>query len=297
MGFFKARPISKLAVVPPKPDAARVGVAIAIIVKNEARYIEEWARFHALAGVRHFYVYDNGSTDETCALLRGCLPEDALTILPWAQSLRDGRTGAELHNQVLAFAHALANYGGAYRWMAFVDVDEFIVPREHDSLDAALAELEAAAHVSLPWQMFGRSGHEGPPEGGIVANYLMRMRDVQSARHALNWKCIVDPCRVTGVRVHGMEIDGRAEGVNDRGQPAAHKARGRADFYSNQRLQLNHYYTRSNADLQTKLAACLIASVELQQHARRVQRIVDEIEADEVEDRAALEFLARVQGT
>ena len=51
MRFFKARPISKLAVYPPKANTERSGVAIHIIVKNEARYIEEWARFHLLAGV------------------------------------------------------------------------------------------------------------------------------------------------------------------------------------------------------------------------------------------------------
>ena len=101
-------------------------------------------------------------------------------------------------------------------------------------------------HVSLPWQMFGRGGHEAPPEGGIVANYTRRMRTTEGARHALNWKCIVDPSRVTGVRVHGMEIDGKGEGVNDAGVPAAHSAREKAGFYSAEFLQLNHYYTRSN---------------------------------------------------
>ena len=58
--------------------------------------------------------------------------------MPWAQSLRDGRSGAEIHNQVLAFSHALANYGAEFRWMAFVDVDEFIVPKADASIEAAL---------------------------------------------------------------------------------------------------------------------------------------------------------------
>ena len=295
MRFFKARPISKLAVLPPLAKPERSGVAIPIIVKNEARYIEEWARFHLLAGVSHFIVYDNGSTDETVALLRASVPAQALTIVPWAQSLRDGRSGAEIHNQVLAFAHALANYGARFRWMAFVDVDEFIIPKADASLAAALERLGDAGHVSLPWQMFGRSGHQTPPEGGIVANYTRKMRTTEGARHALNWKCIVDPSRVTGVRVHGMEIDGKAEGVNDAGVAAAHSARETAGFYSTEFLQLNHYYTRSNKDLQDKLDACLIASVALQKHARRVMRIVAEIEADEIEDTAAIDFLARVQ--
>lgn len=292
--FFKPRPISKLNMRPPSPQASRFGVAIVAIVKNEGRFIKEWALFHALAGVRHFYIYDNGSTDDTCEKLNLALPHEAVTIIPWDQSLTSGRGGSELHNQVLAFAHALANYGGAFRWMAFIDVDEFIVPKMHNSIDDALSEVSEAAHISLPWHMFGRSGHEATPAGGIVKNFLKRMKTVQATGHALNWKCIVDPCRVTGVRVHGMEVDGKAEGVNDMGQFAAHKARSLPTFISNERLQLNHYYTRANADLQAKLAACLIASVPLKKHAKRVQRIVQEIEADEVEDRAALEFLDRL---
>lgn len=292
--FFRKRPISKLDVVPPAQQVVRFGVAIVAIVKNEGRFIEEWVRFHRAAGVRQFIIYDNGSTDDTCAKLTATLAPDALILLPWRQSLKNGRDGAEVHNQVLAFAHALANYGGAFRWMAFVDVDEFIVPKVHATLDEALESLAGAAHVSLPWHMFGRSGHEVVPETGIVKNFLRRMKTVQSARHSLNWKCIVDPCRVTGVRVHGMDVDGRAEGVNDIGQSAPHKARGQAAFFSNAHLQLNHYYTRSNSDLQAKITACLIASVPLTKHAQRVMRIVDEIEADEVVDTAAPDFLDRV---
>ncbi|MDG1377007.1 MAG: glycosyltransferase family 92 protein [Yoonia sp.] len=292
--FFKPRPISKLTVQPPAPQVSRSGIAIVAIVKNEGRFIAEWARFHALAGVRHFYIYDNGSTDDTCTRLQSALPEDATTIIPWNQRLKSGRGGAELHNQVFAFAHALANFGGKYRWMAFVDVDEFIVPMQHNSLDTALSDLAAATHISLPWHMFGRSGHADMPDGGIVKNFLKRKKTVQAGGHALNWKCIVDPCHVTGVRVHGMEVDGKAEGVNDMGQFSTHKARAQQSFISNERLQLNHYYTRANADLQAKLNACLIASVPLTKHAKRVQRIVQEIEADEVEDHAAVAFLKRV---
>ena len=175
--FFKPRPISKLNMRPPSPQASRFGVAIVAIVKNEGRFIKEWALFHALAGVRHFYIYDNGSTDDTCEKLNLALPHEAVTIIPWDQSLTSGRGGSELHNQVLAFAHALANYGGAFRWMAFIDVDEFIVPKMHNSIDDALSEVSEAAHISLPWHMFGRSGHEATPAGGIVKNFLKRMKN------------------------------------------------------------------------------------------------------------------------
>jgi hypothetical protein len=42
-------------------------VAIVLVVRNEARHIGEWARFHRLAGVRHVLVYDDGCSDGTLA--------------------------------------------------------------------------------------------------------------------------------------------------------------------------------------------------------------------------------------
>ena len=161
--------ISKIGIVPPRPLPGREGLAVALIVKNEARHIEEWARFHRRAGVRRFLVYDNGGTDGTLDILRAALPEAALTVVPWAQVFSDARMGREIHNQVLAYAHAASNFGGAFRWMAFIDADEFLVPKRAASIPEALAHLGDAVNVSLPWHMFGRSGHDAAPEGGRAA--------------------------------------------------------------------------------------------------------------------------------
>lgn len=43
-------------------------VGIAAIFKNEAPYLREWLDFHRAAGVDRFYLYDNGSTDESAAI-------------------------------------------------------------------------------------------------------------------------------------------------------------------------------------------------------------------------------------
>jgi len=272
----------------------RDGVAIVLIVQNEARHIAEWAQFHHAAGVSRFFVYDNGSTDGTIEAIRTALPETALTVIPWAQRRFRTMTGREIHNQVLAYAHALLNFGPAFRWMAFIDVDEFLVPVTARSIPEAMRGLETAAHVSLPWQMFGRGGKSTPPEGGVVANYLHRARDSFALSHGLNFKCLVDPSRVTEVGVHGFGIDGRAEGVNDAGQHAAHKDRAKPAFASRARLQLNHYYTRSDAELQAKIGRGSNKDVQADKHIRRVMRIVNAIEADTVEDRTALDFVARL---
>ena len=38
--------ISKIGIVPPRPEPDREGVAVALIVRNEARHIGEWAAFN-----------------------------------------------------------------------------------------------------------------------------------------------------------------------------------------------------------------------------------------------------------
>jgi hypothetical protein len=287
--------ISKIGIVPPRPLPGRDGVAVVLIVKDEARHVEEWARFHRRAGVRHFLVYDNGGTDGTLDILRAVLPEAALTVMPWTQVFSDARMGREIHNQVLAYAHAASNFGGAFRWMAFIDADEFLVPKRAASIPEALAHLGEAVNVSLPWHMFGRSGHGEAPSGGVLRNYLRRARDPMSdVRGVRAFKVVVDPCHLTALRVHSMETDGSGRTSNDAGMVVEEREREKPGFYSAAHLQLNHYYTRSEAELAAKIARGPNLAGKRGEYERKVRRTVANIEADEVEDRAALDYLARI---
>jgi hypothetical protein len=293
-GFLtRARSITKIAIDPPKAQPGRAGLAVVLIVRNEETHIAEWARFHLLAGVAHFYVYDDGCTDQTVPRLRETAG-DRVTVTPWHQKFRDARRGYELHNQVLAYAHATRNHGGAYRWITYIDVDEFLVPKGHADLNAALTHLDQCRSISLPWHMFGRAGHKTPPAGGIIHNYTRRNPNPMSDEKGLrNFKMIVDPCHVTALKVHEIEVDQSTDTCNDRGQRFKVTTRGTPSFYSADHIQLNHYYTRSDAELQTKIARGPNLTTPDADHLRRVMRKVAAIEADEVTDRAALDWLAR----
>jgi hypothetical protein len=287
--------ISKIGIVPPLPALERHGLAVVLIVRNEERHVGEWADFHRRAGARRFFVYDNGCSDATLPILRATLPAEALTVVPWRQALSDARLGREIHNQVLAYAHAASNFGGDFRWMTFIDVDEFLIPKRAASIPAALEHLGDFANLSLPWHMFGRSGHAEPPDGGVLRNYLRRARDPMSdVRGIRAFKVVVDPCRLTALRVHSMETDASGRTCNDRGEAASERDREKPGFYSADHLQLNHYYTRSEAELAAKIGRGPNLQAKLPEYARKVRRTVANIEADEVEDRAALDYLARI---
>ncbi|KCV83489.1 hypothetical protein ATO10_01975 [Actibacterium atlanticum] len=293
--MFPPKLLSKMRISPVAPQSGRAGVAAVLMVRNEALNIEEWARFHLAAGIDHVICYDDGSTDETVAILQDVLG-DRLSLFPWQQRLYSGDTGQELHNQLLGYGHALANFGGRFRWMACIDADEFLVPKQADSLSEALAHLEHCGQISLPWHNFGRNGHEKRPKQGTVQSYTRRVADPMSGvRGVTNFKTIVDPCRVTALKVHSYEVDGKAITWNDRGEEFAIKDRTGRDFYATDHIQLNHYYSRSEEDVLAKIANGPIQTTAAERHTARIRRAVDRIEAEEVEDRCALDFLDRIK--
>ena len=140
MRLFGNKPpfTKRVEINPPTPLADRQGIAIVSHIKNEESYIAEWVLYHLAVGIRHFIIYENGSTDRTVEILRTILPAEKLTLIPWVFGLRDVRSGDLINSQVVAFSHAILNFGQAFRWMAFIDVDEFLLPTSGTTVEEAL---------------------------------------------------------------------------------------------------------------------------------------------------------------
>jgi hypothetical protein len=111
----------------------RFRVSMATIVNNEGRWMPEWVLFHRLLGFDHFYVYDDSSTDDTRDVVR------ALAELGWATLHTDvSSLQRELNIRVPAHVlftpqfvivqHAARTYAHETEWLAFFDVDEFVLP-------------------------------------------------------------------------------------------------------------------------------------------------------------------------
>lgn len=269
-------------------DPARSGIAIAAIVRDEERYIGEWIAYHALVGVRALFIYDNGSTDRTLEVLRQNRHADRVTTVPWIGFNRGVRV------QNAAYAHALANFGKAFRWMAFIDVDEFIVPKTHDTLDAALAGYADLPALSLPWHMFGPSGHGTRPPGLVVESYLERAEfppraDVVSL---LNYKSIVDPTKVSLAKTHHVELI--KEGAvmwNDRKERFDYHDRFDPRHATADTLQLNHYFTRSREEMAEKVAKGRVSKDGRTKNAELLAEQVNKLERYTTRDETILRFL------
>lgn len=288
-GGWTEKAISLPTPVTPAPDRHRI--AIAAIVKDEVLDLEEWVRFHLMMGVRSIYIYDNGSTDGTRELAAELGRDLPVAVIPWVGFL------AEPNPQRLAYAHALMNFGRAYRWMMFIDVDEFAFPVKANTLTDALAELDDLPSISLPWHMFGTSGHVDRPVGLVIENYTERapFPPPPQQRKLLSYKSVVDPCRVTESSSHAFALQGMGQvSFNDRRQQFSFAQRSDLAFASAEHIQLNHYFTKSEADFQAKLQRGRVtrSGAVMPRTAEQRKAMIDE---SAVEDRAITRFAGELR--
>lgn len=238
--------------IPPAPTATRSqqGIAIVAVIKDEASYLAEWIEFHLMLGVRHIFLYDNGSTDNTPRVLAPYFRAGSVTLIPW------WNFSMTLPPQGLGYAHALCNFAMDFRWVAFIDVDEFLFPVQGNSLDETLDELAHLPAVCMPWINFGPSGHQKQPEGPVIANYTERAAfPPRTDQYSLlRYKSIVNPREVESVGTHICLLRGRGRMfINDRGQQVPfHQARN-TRYATADKLRLHHYFTRSYEEIEKKI--------------------------------------------
>jgi hypothetical protein len=97
---------------------ARVNFAIVAIARRENLDVEEWLNYHYGIGFDRIYLYDNpGAGDADLVFLR----YDERLVLTTITG--EGRQSG-------AYKHFIDNFREETDWVAFLDLDEFIVLRE-----------------------------------------------------------------------------------------------------------------------------------------------------------------------
>jgi Glycosyltransferase family 92 len=91
----------------------------------------------------------------------------------------------------------LKTYRHCARWIAFIDIDEFLYAREDDSLLNALRRYEQFPAVAVNWLMFSASGHILKPGGLVIENYTRCQ--LGGNKHA---RLIVNPSKTESMSVH-----------------------------------------------------------------------------------------------
>lgn len=247
---YQERSTIPLPAIGAPPEGSRE-VAVATIFKNEARYIAEWIDFHRFLGISHFYLYDNGSTDDGPAIARAYERLGLATLIPWRNF------NPQINLQTLGYAHALSNFGAGYRWMGLFDIDEFMYPVSGASLVETLDGYRDVPALGVVGLHFGTSGHETPPEGLVIEAYRqsVSLRDQMPLPFLLHTKCFVQPSRIAATRnAHSFRLaEQDAACFTETRAPIRKAAHNQADQLSCDVIRYNHYFTRSRSEFEAKL--------------------------------------------
>ena len=165
--------------VPPKHY-----LAVCTIAKNEGPYFREWVEWHRALGVEKFYIYDNESTDNTKEILA---PYIASGLVEYVF-----KKGAK--QQLPAYDDCLERHRLDAHWIAFIDLDEYIVPVRDKTIPLFLRRLGDVPAVEINWLIYGSGGAREKTDGGIMD----RFKRHSEPKHGLNRyvKSIVNPRRV-----------------------------------------------------------------------------------------------------
>ena len=222
-------------------------LAIAAIFRDEARFLKEWIEFHREVGFEHFYLFDNLSTDSYQEILQPYIESGIVELFSWP--IEHSNESDWDYLQRLAYERAIYFAKGKVKWLAFIDIDEFLFPAKEIALKDLLSQYEGFGGIGINWQVFGTSGVERIPDGRLLIETLYRKLPFADAvNHTI--KTLAQPDRIRGcLSSHLMSykegfFQANTDGIRFEGK--------KSPYVQIDTLRINHYRCRDEHFLHTQ---------------------------------------------
>lgn len=240
--------------------------AICVVGHNEGgRRLQEFVAYHTWLGFGKIYLFDHNSTRDNkrdqMELLAPYIEAGKLEYYLFA----DHHTGQSFEQsaQGFGFEVCIRNGIGRHKWMAFFDVDEYLVIQQplaasngsvagspKPDINAFLKEFEPHAGLGVNWRMFGSSGHLTAPNS-TLAGYTRCMPGATEVNKHIKTIANLDMVEALSFHPHSLKYKPGQHPVNEL------KKRINGPFSappSHTRIALHHYGMRSLAEYKRKLA-------------------------------------------
>lgn len=215
-------------------------LAVCAIAKDEGCYFREWIEWHRKMGVEKFYIYDNESTDSTRDVLRPYIDSGLVEYVFFPGRKR----------QLAAYDDCLERHRYDVRWLAFIDIDEFIVPLKDKTVNEFLRRFETFPAVEVNWLVYGSNALTEKSSEPVMERFTRHSQP----GHRLNRhvKSIVNPRRIYNmIGCHeAARIDGRS--ADPHGRPVTVSFRDREP--QQDVIRINHYAVKSRQEFVEKQA-------------------------------------------
>jgi hypothetical protein len=225
--------------------------SICAIFKNEAPYLKEWIEYHRLHGCEHFYLCNNESTDDYRLVLEDYIKNNIVELFE-SPNLENESNHRKAQKRAYNFC---LNYSkNDTEWLAFIDIDEFILPLNQRYLVDFLRTIHANKKIGLitvNWQLFGTSNiYELSKDKLLIEQLIHKAHPQFSGRSTPDnrvFKSILRPIAIKTMGPHFGELDQEYESyprnnimLNKKNILETCVTKKIAD----QQIVINHYFTR-----------------------------------------------------
>jgi glycosyltransferase involved in cell wall biosynthesis len=189
----------------------RYSLCVLAIAKNEGMIIKEWIDHYLWQGVEHFYIIDNGSTDNMSQVLEPYIQKGLVSLYKL-----EGRKQVQHYNTV--YNKYIKKHTD---WLLVCDIDEYVYHRQKGKTLKSFVKAVNRNHVAsitLHWKMFGSSGYHQQPKQ-LRKAFVWRKRDIDT-----NVKQIVNTKYVVSLDIHKHKMK-----------------QGPVNIVNPKELALNHY--------------------------------------------------------
>lgn len=226
-------------------------LAIGAIFKDEAPYLKEWIEFHKLVGVEHFYLYNNCSADDFLSVLKPYIDKGVVELIDWPYASSSWENWL-YEVQASAYRNCISLAKKKVKWLAIIDIDEFLTPMSSTKVLDILQDYEEFGGVGFNWKLFGHSGLMDLKPNKLLIESLVRTAVHDRSTH-YGIKSIVRPERVKDCHhPHYVIYNDGYFHVNSKKEPYI-DSDGMTNGVYYDRLAINHYWSRTGNYLISKL--------------------------------------------
>jgi hypothetical protein len=215
-------------------------LAISVSYKADLWNLLEFIEYHRIVGVSHFFICNNDdNTKESSRILRHYAERGIVTNIPTAKKFRNSKNRQQSgHHMCLQLARIKK-----IKWLALLDIDEFIFPLQKDNVPDVLKHYEDCREVAFNYRCFGSSGYRWRPE-------LQTKAYLRCAHQNWGWnklcKSIGQVNMIPSVKHHHF-FDGHKMVDEDK------EFCGWVKDYKGGVMRINHYMARSEEDYMEKM--------------------------------------------
>lgn len=213
-------------------------LSVATIFQNEAPYFREWIEFNRLQGVEHFYLYNNESKDNFQEVLQPYIDQGIVELYDWPNLWPDILFHRKC--QLMGLNDALEKSRSHTKWLAFIDVDEYVFPTNEGTLIEYLRQhCEEVSGICINWQCYGTSRKILQPGELLTEN--LHLKAIPGHKKNLDYKSIVRPDDVAYCpNQHYCDFVPGKYAVNEHGEVVTPGMK----WSSVEKIRINHYWLK-----------------------------------------------------